>query len=149
MENLISNHTRNLNINHVDPRHNLGLRKQRRPIRNDLFNFRTAAGKAGHARWSSQHQRGNLLRESLYSRAVFAADADAQLYLRQIRRRFTGKWSMRSVRADELRQNFIKPQPKPIETRPEYLVGGLRFVVRLRPGVDQCSDSFVSGRVAD
>ena len=64
----------------------LFFRNQRRPVSNNLFNLRPAAGKTGHRRWSGQNQWSNLLRESLDRAAILATHADAQLHFRNIRR---------------------------------------------------------------
>src|SRR5882724_13536115 len=98
MENLI---LEPLNSDDLNLRFNLFFRNEGRPVRYDLFHFRTPARETGHARWSRQHQRSNLLRKSFHGLAVFAAHSDAELNFGQVRRRLTGKRTMRGVRADK------------------------------------------------
>ena len=97
---------------------NFILRNQGRPIRDNLFDFRPATGKSGHAGRAGQNQRRNFFGESFNRFAIIAAHADAQLNFRQIWRRLAGQWSMRRVSAHEFRQDLIELQAQPIEPWP-------------------------------
>src|SRR5260221_681930 len=104
---------------------------QRRPVSNDLLNLWPASGKTSHTRWPGQYQWRDLFGESLYRGAILTAHADAQLNFRQVRRRFRSQRAMRRIRTNKFRQDLIKLQPQPIQTRPQYPVCGPCLVVSL------------------
>ena len=89
-----------LHDEHLDLRLHDGLVDQRRPVRHDLLDLRTAAGESGDARRAVEHERRDLAREALDRALSLAAHADAQLHLRRVarRRRRAGRASPRRRR---------------------------------------------------
>src|SRR6185369_5489708 len=136
-------------LEHLDQRRDLFLRNQRRPISHDLLDLRTATRKPSHCRWSRQNQRRDFFRESLNRTPVLAAHTNAQLHFRNVRIRRPCQRTMRRTHTHKLRQYLLKLKSKPLQPLPENSIRRLRFIVSIRPRVNQSPHRLETGRVTD